>query len=438
MPAAPVASSRRLARPAFRVGAAAALLALAAALPPAGAGRGESEAPVRILIDSPAPGALVAERVHQARIEGSALAELGGPQRFDVVLAIDVSQSTRAASGVDVDGDGTVGVNPHHELLPPGAFPRDVLSTDPEDTILHAEIAAARALLASLDGRRVRVGVVTFAGEMDPVTGLRKRLDQSDAWLEVPLTEDFAQVQRGLVAVQARGARGATNYAAGIRLAIRELSALTGAVSPPRPDAKKVILFLSDGTPTFPVDKGSVSDPGDVEAAVRAATLAHSAGITINSYALGAGALRYPKALTELARVTVGTYTPIQNPGDIIVLLQGVSFANIEDVVFTNVSTGDFSTDVRLSPDGSFYGYVPVREGSNRVRVSALASDGTRGTVEFDFEFSEEGLSDREKLRELERLRRITKELMLKREAERIREFREEQRKELTLERAPE
>jgi hypothetical protein len=91
---------------------------------------------------------------------------------------------------------------------------------------------------------------------------------------------------------------------------------------------------------------------------------------------------------------------------------------------------------VRLNPDGSFYGYVPVREGSNRVRVSALASDGTRGAVEFDFEFSEQGLSDRQKLRELERLRRITKELMIKREAERIEEFREEQRKELTLERA--
>jgi hypothetical protein len=427
-----VSATRRLLRLALLAGCASALFVPAAAPARADA----SVSPVRILIDSPAPGARVAERVHQARIEGSAAAELDGPQRFDVMLAIDVSQSTRAASGGDVDGDGVVGVNPHHELLPPGAFPRDVLSTDPEDTILHAEIAAARALLDSLDGRRVRVGALTFAGEMDPITGLRKRLDQEDAWLEVPLTEDFVAVRRGLAAVQARGARGATNYAAGIRLGIRELAGLTGAVSAPRPDAKKVMLFLSDGTPTFPVAKGSVVDPGDIEAAVRAASLAHRAGITINTYALGAGALRYPKAVTELARVTLGTYTPVQNPGDIVVLLQGISFANIEDVVFTNLSTGDFSTDVRLNPDGSFYGYVPVREGSNRVRVSALASDGTRGAVEFDFEFSEQGLSDRQKLRELERLRRITKELMIKREAERIEEFREEQRKELTLERA--
>ena len=422
--------------------AAAALVFGAAAVASPSAARaaegGGEAAPVQILIDSPAPGARVAERVHQARIEGSAAAQPSGPTRFDVMLVIDVSQSTRAASGVDIDGDGVVGVNPHHELLPPGAFPPDMLSTDPDDSILHAEIGAARALLESLDPKRARVGVVTFAGEMDPLTGLRKRLDQADAWLEVPLTSDYHQVRQGLVAVLARGARGATNYAAGIRLGVRELASLSGAQSEPRPDARKVMLFLSDGTPTFPVNKGSVVDDGDIEAAARAAALAQRAGITINSYALGAGALQYPKALTELARVTRGTYTPVQNPGDIVVLLQGVSFANVEDVVFTNLSTGDFSTDVRLNPDGSFYGYVPVREGENRVRVSALASDGRRATVEFDFQFAEEGLSDREQLRELERLRRITRELELQREAERIEAFREEQRKELLLEAAPE
>ena len=67
------------------------------------------------------------------------------------------------------------------------------------------------------------------------------------------------------------------------------------------------------------------------------------------------------------------------------------------------------------------------------MRVSALASDGSRNSVEFDFDFAAESLSDREKLRELERLRRVTKELMLKREDERIRAFRSQQRKELEL-----
>jgi hypothetical protein len=375
----------------------------------------------------------VESQVHQARISGNALAEGDEPKHYDVMLAIDVSFSTRAASGVDVDGDGVVGVNPRFELLPPGAYPDDVLSTDPEDSILHAEVAAARALIERLDARRVRVGVLSFAGEVDPTTGKRKHLDQQDAWVDAPLTADLALIHRTLDAILARGARGATNFAAGVRLGIRELSGLSGARSQPRPGAKKVILFLTDGTPTFPVGRADQPDPGDSEAAVRAAEVAHSAGITINTYALGWGALDYPRVVTEMARVSLGTYTPVQNPGDIIMLLQGVSFANVEDVVFTNLTTGDFSTDVRLNPDGSFQGYVPVHEGPNRVRVVALASDGSRGAVEFEFVFKRSELSDREKLRELEEIQRQNKALELRRLELEIKAFREQQRKEITL-----
>jgi len=409
------------------------LLASVALLsPPAAAASSEPNA-VRVLIESPAPGVTVQDQVHQARIEGNALAEGEEPKSYDVMLAIDVSFSTKSASGADVDRDGTLGVNPRFELLPPGAFANDVLSTDSQDSILHAEIAAAKALLDSLDPSRIRVGVLSFAGDVDPTTGGRRRVDQQDAWLEVPLTSDFDEVRRTLDAVLARGASGATNFAAGLRLGIRELSGLSGASSQPRPDAKKVILFLTDGQPTFPIGKGNDSDPGDVEAAIRASELAHRAGITVNTYALGPGALRYPKVVTEMARVTLGSYTPVQNPGDIIMLLQGVSFANVEDVVFTNLTTGDFSTDVRLSPDGSFTGFVPVREGKNRVRVSALASDGTRGTVEFELVFKKSQLGDRDKLRELEAIRRQNKALELRRLEMEIETFREQQRKEIEI-----
>jgi len=388
---------------------------------------------VRILIDSPAPGIQVESQVHQARISGNAVAEGDEPLYYDVMLAIDVSQSTRAPSGVDVDGDGVVGVNPHRELLPPGAFPEEVLCTDPEDSILNAEITAARALIERLDARRVRVGVLSFAGEVDPATGKRKHLDQQDAWLDVPLTADLALIHRTLDAILARGARGATNFAAGVRLGVRELAGLSGAQSQSRPDAKKVILFLTDGAPTLPSGRGNVIDPGDQEAAVRAAEVAHSAGVTINTYALGLGALDYPRVVTEMARVSLGTYTPVQNPGDIIMLLQGVSFANVEDVVFSNVTTGDFSTDVRLNPDGSFQGYVPAQEGTNRVRVVALASDGSRGAVEFEFVFKRSELSGRDKLRELEEIQRQNKALELRRLELEIKAFREQQRKEITL-----
>ena len=389
---------------------------------------------VRVSVTSPAPGGKLRDYLHQARIEGAALAEGGGPDQFDVMLVIDVSDSTKAASGADVDGDGQVGVDPHNELLPPGAFDPAIRSTDPGDTILQAEIKAARSLLQGLDPRRVRVGLATFSGEVSPTTGERRSIDQQDAWLELALTTDYAAVDRALSAVLARGPNGATNYAAGIRLAIVELAGLGGAKSPPRQGASKVILFLTDGIPTLPVGKGNREDPGDGEAALRAAQLARSAGISINTYALGPGALQYPRVVTEMARMTVGNYTPVQNPGDIVTLLQGVTFADVEDVVLTNLSTGEFSTDVRLAPDGSFTGFVPVREGRNRVRISALASDGSRGSVELEFDFEHNQVGDRSGLGELERIREQNKALELHRLGVEIERFRREQKKRLEIE----
>jgi hypothetical protein len=389
---------------------------------------------VRVSVVSPRPGERIENKVDQAPIRGTASADGQRPADFDVMIVMDVSGSTRTASGVDVDGDGEVGFDPQQELLPPGAYPENVRSTDPEDSILHAEVGAARALLRSLDPQRVRVGLVSFSGEVDPVSGERRGANQQDAWLEVPLTNDYAAVARAVDAVLARGPSGATNFAAGVRLGVTELSGLPGARSQRRPHAKPVILFLTDGVPSFPIGRGDRQDPGDIEAAVSAAKLAQMAGITINTYALGPQALSYPQAVTEMARVSLGTYTPVQNPGDIIALLQGVSFANIEDVVVTNLTTGDFSTDVRLGPDGSFTGFVPVREGRNQVRVTALASDGSRGSVMLEIDFAKTQLTDLELARELDRIRRMNKELLLLRERKKIEEFRTREKKELELE----
>jgi hypothetical protein len=389
---------------------------------------------VLVSVTSPAPGGTLRDYLHQARIDGSALAASDRPDLFDVMLVMDVSDSTKAASGADVDGDGEIGVDPHNELLPPGAFDPAVRSTDPGDTILHAQVVAARSLLQGLDARRVRVGLVTFSGEVNPLTGERKSLDQQDAWLDVPLTADYAAVERALGAVLARGPNGATNYAAGIRLAIVELAGLSGAKSAPREGASGVMLFLTDGIPTLPVGKGNEEDTGDGEAALRAAKLAHEAGISINTYALGPAALQYPRVVTEMARMTVGTYTPVRNPGDIVTLLQGVTFADVEDVVLTNLTTGELSTDVRLAPDGSFSGFVPVREGRNRVRISALASDGSRGSVELEFDFQHDQVGDRSRLGELERIREQNKQLELHRMGAEIEKFRREQRRRIDIE----
>ena len=121
--------------------------------------------------------------------------------------------------------------------------------------------------------------------------------------------------------------------------------------------SRKVILFLTDGFPTFPAGQATVSDPGDLEAAVNAARVAQAAGIRISTYALGTQALTRPIAATEIARVTLGTFTPVVEPGAIVATLQAVSFANIEDVGILNLTTREHAPDVRLNPDGSFVAF---------------------------------------------------------------------------------
>ena len=433
---------RTLCHPAYPrpglAGLAAAVFVCALLGPPESAAARDAQAAktslVKIQIDSPKPGIPLKNRVHQAPIRGSATADGERPADFDVMIVIDVSGSTKHASGVDVDGDGEVGFNPQLELVEPGKYPPDMQSTDPHDTILAAEIRGAQQLVLSLDASRVRVGVISFSGEMNPQTGMRAKWDQQDAWLEVPLTFDHASARSRMNRILQRGPHGGTNFAAGVRLAVRELAGLSGAKSQPRPGAKKVVLFLTDGLPTFPIGTGASPDPGDTEAALTAARLAHKAGITINTYALGPNALTNPIAAMEMARITLGNFLPVLNPGDIISFLSGISFANIEDVVFTNLTTREVSTDVHLFPDGRFRGFVPVKEGRNRVRVTALASDGSSGSVELDLFFEKSGLTERELALELDRIRARNKQLMLLVERERIQRFREQQRKVLEFE----
>ena len=393
-----------------------------------------STTPVRVLIEDPVRGEPVRNDVHQAPIRGTAIAAGERPLEIDVMIVIDVSGSTAEASGVDVDEDGVIGFNPQQELIAPGTYPPGTVCTDAEDTILAAEIKAADSLIQNLDSSRLRVGVVSFSGEVNPTTFKQAAYGQQDAWVEIPLTSDFVQARQALANILARGPHGGTNFAAGVRLSVTELAGLMGAKSTARPEAKKIVMFLTDGVPSFPFGKSNVSDPGDTEAALNAARVAHKAGVTINSYALGPIALTNPLAATELSRITLGTFTPVLNPGDVITYLQGASFANVDDVIFTNLTTSEISEDVRLSPDGSFSGYVPVREGTNRVRVTALATDGSEGSVEFELEFEVSGLSGRELALELERIRKRNKELQLLIESERIQRFRAKQRKDLKLE----
>ncbi len=379
---------------------------------------------VRIVVDSPARDEVVRGRTDLAPLSGVAFAG-DRPAHFDLMLVIDVSGSTRYPSGIDVDGDGSLGQQKTAlvSIL-------DTVNTDPEDSILAAEITGAKRLLEQLDPERVRVGVVSFSGEIDPLSGRRRSVDQVDSLLEHPLSSDYERVAVALDAVLLRGPHGGTNMEAGVKRALRELTGVEGGVSVPQPGAKKVILLMTDGKPSLPFGRADVEDPADVEAVVAAARLSGSAGITINVYGLGPGAIDYPHAATEVARATAGLYTPVRRPGDIVSLLSGVSFANVEDVVAVNLTLSEWAgpDDILLRPDGSFRGFVPVRPGLNRIRVSALASDGTRGSTELDIMFIHQDLSDGELGLELERIRNRSRELQLLMERDRQEDFRRRER----------
>jgi len=379
---------------------------------------------VQIEIRSPLPGETIRNKTDMAPLAGLAIAG-ERPTSFDVVIVLDVSGSTAYPSGIDVDGDGVLGET---QRSPISSQP-DTPNTDPDDSVLAAEVSASKALLDGLDPSRVHVGVVSFSGEVDPVT--QRRLGRGDdALLEQALTPDYAAVKRSLEATLLRGPNGGTNMQAGVKLALRELAGLPGSVSRPRAHAKKVILFLTDGKPSLPFGQANVEDKEDMLAAIDAAQLCRVAGVMLNVYGLGPSAIDYPVAATEMAKATGGLYTPVRRPGDIVAMISGVSFANIEDVVAVNLTLMEWAgpNDVLLSPDGSFQGFVPVRPGLNRIRVSALASDGSRGSKEFDLTFAQQGMSDLELTAERDRIRQRNREIQLRLERERQNAFRKQER----------
>ncbi len=312
---------------------------------------------VEIAIASPKEGAHLTGP-NQVKVTGQARASRRyTPPQFDLIMILDTSGSTRAPAGLKTEIPAL----------------RDA-------SILAAEVAAAERLLEKLDPKTTSVGVVTFAGEYDPFTG-RGVLQKPSAILEQPLTTNYHEVRMALQRILRRGPDGGTDMAAGIRLAIRELSGLQGAVSQPRPASRKVALLLTDGFPTLPFGHVNAMDPSDVEVAVQAAAVAAKAEITIHTFALGIEALSAPYACTQVARVTGGTFTPLTTPGEIIHILPKTSFADLDLVLVSNITTGQPATDLTVNPDGRFEAAVPLTHGLNRIAVSVLATDGTKGTA---------------------------------------------------------
>jgi hypothetical protein len=330
--------------------------------------------PVDLALRDPAHDGAVHEH-DDPLLPVSGLATLEGASgRYDLVIALDASTSTRDFSQADVDGDGRL----------------DERWYGP-DSIYQAQIRAARELVAALarlpynrSGERIRVGVVSFAGKEDaegepfePSPAALLRLARVDAEERAPLTGDYARVDRELARLAGHEPEGSTDFAAGVGRALAALGVLT--TDPAPADApggsQKTILFLTDGKPLLPGDKKTAE-----RAALYASRLAGEAGVRIHTFALGHDVVRRGPnpVLPRMAERSGGRFTQLASPGEVVALLQSTSLSFVSSVRIANATKGEDLGEIATAIDGSFYGEVPLAEGVNEIEIEAVLNDGRR------------------------------------------------------------
>ncbi len=164
----------------------------------------------------------------------------------DVAIVIDATAAAAADFGADVDGDGT------------------------SDSVLEAEVAAARRLLSLLDPTTSQVAVVSYASTAELRSGLISAFDSTENVLD---------------AILAAGPAGSATLEAGLREAT-DVLVLSG-----RRDALPLVFVFAGGVGALPGSE---------------LTRASEGGIVVNAFAVGAGAS--PAMLAQLAVATGGEF----------------------------------------------------------------------------------------------------------------------------------
>jgi Mg-chelatase subunit ChlD len=319
----------------------------------------------RVQILSPKDGSRLTQDQNSLFVSGKVARDAGRSANVDILLVIDISGSTSMYAGVNL-GDADQPPESSGFGMPQITIGGMSIGKPPlrniRNSILAAEVAAARRLLLQLNSQTTRVGVLTFS---------------EGARLMQPLTHDFDQVRRALEEILRSGPYGGTNMVEGIRLAITELMGLGS--SEKRTDAIKVQFLLTDGFPTLPIGAGKRAAPEDTSLAINAARLAGKAGVKIHVFALGDEALSYPRAAVGIAKESGGTYTPVLRPADALAVVENISLVGVDYVQIVNQTISQKATQLRLAADGFFSSAVPVAEGRNQIEVVARGSDGSVG-----------------------------------------------------------
>jgi hypothetical protein len=368
-----------------------------------------------LVIDAPTEGA----RVPLPLVEVRGYATPGGAATHDLVIALDVSDSVLLPSGWDVDGDGPGG---RSDPWWAGAYGSDpVLSRrgrdgDLDDSVLMAEITAARALLDRLDLSRDRVALVAFSDGASVLAPLGSPRAALDAALDA-LPRELKRWGRG------------TNFGDAIAVAQQALGddpeALARGEDGAPAGRRRAILFLSDGEPTMPAGRDMPR-----QHALWSAGAAAAGGIRIHTFALGE-----PQSppdpqdepgldvFAELAARTGGRFERLERAGDAIARLPQTDLVGLASLRVVNATTGRPARALRRFPDGKFDGFVELAPGPNRLRFEAEASDGARASGERQVLHA--GTADpAASAALLEELRRRTREVELRAEMERTRRVR--------------
>jgi hypothetical protein len=353
---------------------------LANAAPP---GAQPGDAPrLQVSVETPEEGAVVGDPGGMAFIAGKALAHYGEFETFDIMFVVDQSESTSSPSGADVNGDGKVddracgGVPPMLGLF--GSIVGACNSS--KDSILAAELSAVRTLLTQLDPRTTQVGIVAFSGDGDALT--------ADAYVSSPLTSDFDKVKKALEEIENLGPQGRTNMQAGVQVATLELIGSQSAYSKPQKGSQKIMIFLSDGMPTLPLEQSMHQNR---RLAIEAANKASKFGIRIDTYGIGPEALSQPVVVVEMARVTNGIFTPVLQPRDLQSIFEQVNFSDIAELKIRNRTKKSEADYVLRNADGSFSALLEMDQGKNDIEVYARSTDGSEQTRKITLNFLTDG-----------------------------------------------
>ncbi|MFV1978226.1 MAG: hypothetical protein ACC649_02630 [Myxococcota bacterium] len=401
---------------------------------------------IHLEIEFPGDGAVVSDSACGTFVAGRAMALNDRSKRFDVALVLDTSGSTAEPTGADINGNGVIGARKRGRIS--SLFGG---STDEGDSVMAAEVAAARQILRDFDPRTTRVAVITFAG------GDGERETGPPALTRQPLTNEYARVEHTLDFILRGKPHGQTHISGAVDHTTTELLGLYGSHSEKIADSEKLVFFFTDGQPTLPF--GPLAQSDNTRAVRRSALRANKAGIRIHSFAIGQEALAGPIASVELADMTGGSFIPVRHPGELSAVVDALNFANLENVTLRSETTGKLAEPFRVTADGSWGGFVKMVPGSNTIQISARSTEGIEAveTLHIVHEPAAQPLSIPEDLgirhnrlledclRNLKQLRvavekkqaeKVRKELLLEigRERAKARKRAAEQRKQLELE----